>query len=164
MYYLYKKSFSTLNEKIPFVVQFFYPNPAFTFVSGEKRSLKTYILRLYFWLITFGKITLFFVKNDDGEIMHLSYVLSRNFKFPFMERDCLEIGPCITNEKYRKMGLYTTVLRFITGFSGYKQKSFYMLVHKDNFASIKGIENSGFVRIGSLKKTKYLKVYKKNEN
>ena len=84
--------------------------------------------------------------------------MGKTFKFPFLNKGEFEIGPCFTLPKFRGRGVYPSVLIYILEKN--KNSKFYMIVHKNNIPSIRGIEKSGFVFEKLIGKTKFLKVYK----
>ena len=103
----------------------------------------------------------FYVKDKDGRVIHTSCVIPKCVKFLFLEKNEYEIGPCYTDPNHRRKGIYCCVLNYITSHSALKASKFYMIVHEDNLASIKGIEKAGFKRTGVVEKTKVLKLYRK---
>ena len=70
--------------------------------------------------------------------------------YRFMPHDGIHLGYCITDEKERGKGYYSLLLKMIQNDMPYHD--LYMAVDEDNIASIKGIENAGFVRCGKCKK------------
>ena len=142
-------------------VKVFTPKPGRLFMPAEEKSAKATAARFLFWLMTWGKAKIYYIAGNDGEIQHTSYVLPKCAKFPFMEKGSFEIGPCQTAEKFRGQGLYGKVLSYITSEETYKNARFYMIVEEQNKPSVRGIEKAGFVKSGTIKRTKYLKRYKK---
>lgn len=112
--YLYKKSCCKQKEPIADDVHVFHPSPLNPFLPNEQRSFSLFAVRLYFWIITRGKIEIYFMSDKNGALMHSSVVLGKCYKFPFMESDDFEIGPCRTYPQYRRRGLYKKVLNYIT--------------------------------------------------
>ena len=115
--------------------------------------MKDYLVRLYFWLITFGKYSIRYLRAD-GQIVHKAFVIPRCLKFPFLKQGDHEIGPCVTPANCRRRGYYYFMLTYITSLAEYKDSDFYMLVGAGNEASVRGIEKAGFVRIGMAKQTR----------
>ena len=95
------------------------------------------------------------------EVVHTSCVVPKCGKFSFLKKGDYEIGPCVTSEKFRGRGVYQYVLRHITSQQMFQGANFYMIVREDNFPSVRGIEKSGFLRCGTVTKTRWLKNYKK---
>ena len=124
----------------------------------EQKDLKTIGVRLLFQIMTLGKARIFYVKNEN-DLVHTSYVVPRCFKFPFLNKNDYEIGPCFTYPEYRGKGVYTNVLRSICQSVGNQDTVFYMIVDESNIASIKGIEKAEFTRCGTVKVSKYIKRY-----
>lgn len=164
MYYLYTKKHTDVFENISsdFLnschIKVITPSPFKYKLPNERHSFKLYLSRLYFWIITGGKYEIYYLCNDS-DVVHSSYLIPKCSKFPFMQKGDYEIGPCVTSENYRRHGSYHFVLNHITSQEKYKRSSFYMIVNKTNEPSIKGIEKSGFIRCGSVRKTKFLKKY-----
>ena len=63
------------------------------FLNGEKIRIKTAFIRLLFQVMTLGKAQIYYVQSGN-DIIHTSYVIPACIKFPFMDRDDLDIGPC----------------------------------------------------------------------
>lgn len=136
----------------------FTPSLRGLFLKSEKIGIKTACIRLLFQVMTFGKAQIYYVQSGN-DIIHTSYVIPACVKFPFMDRDDLEIGPCYTYPAFRGKGIYPKVLSEICRRRGNDTSSFYMIVDDTNLPSIKGIEKAGFVRCGSVQKSKISKRY-----
>lgn len=128
------------------------------FLKGEKIGIKTVCIRLLFQVMTLGKAQIYYVQSGN-DIIHTSYVIPACAKFPFMDRNDLEIGPCYTYPAFRGKGIYPKVLSEICRRRGNDTSSFYMIVDETNLPSIKGIEKAGSVRCGSVHKSKFSKRY-----
>lgn len=129
------------------------------YLEGEKRSLKTTIVRILFQLMSFGKAKILYMKDDVGELIHTSYIVPRCYKFSFMERNDYEIGPCYTYPKYRGKGIYSSMLLYVCEKLGNAQTTFYMIVDSENLASVRGIEKAGFEFCGTVRISRVLKRY-----
>lgn len=75
--------------------------------------------------MTLGKVQIYYVQSGN-DIIHTSYVIPACAKFPFMDRDDLEIEPCYTYPVFREMGIYPKVLSEIYRRRGNDTSSFYM--------------------------------------
>lgn len=164
MYYLYRKEPNTLpydltNDFLEDCVLNSY-SPSFKGLSldNEDISFKSKLARLYFVIITKNNLRIFYIKHKD-EIIHTAFVTPNCSKFPFMTTNDYQIGPCVTNEKYRRKGCYIYMLNYITSISNNHEGNYYMLVNENNKASILGIEKSGFRKVGNVRKTFFLKRY-----
>ena len=135
------------------------------FIDGELRSVKTMIGRVFFYLIARGRFWVYYVTDSpSGQVIHTSYVTEKSFKFPFMSRGELHIGPCYTAPSHRGQGIYRKVLRGICADRRQTHNRAYMMVHEDNLPSIKGIEAAGFRHIGSVERRGLLKVYRRTDH
>lgn len=152
-YILYKQQGSFSNENLhnELDIRVLRITPFRFFASVEKFQMKTFILRLYFGLITAFKTKLFYVV-DDNKLIHYSYLIPRCFKFKFLNDNDYEIGPCFTFNEFRGKGIYPTVLKKIIA-SVDAKSSLYMMVSSQNVSSIRGIEKAKFVKCGMVKKT-----------
>lgn len=122
-------------------------------LPNEHLSLKTYLARAWFTLISKGNIVIYYTLAADGTVTHTSYLLRKIFKFPFMSDKDYHIGPCFTHPDYRGQNIYPSVLNFI-GQSISSDNHISMLIRPANKSSIRGAEKAGFVCIGEVYKTK----------
>lgn len=124
------------------------------------RLHKSGILIYIFWyLFTFGRYFILYIKDGD-RIIHYSHCFTKFYKFPFMTRKDLEIGPCWTDSQYRGQSLYPFAISHIYEQFRGKYKNFYIFTSQDNIASQRGIEKAGFVKIMNLRKSGILGKYK----
>ena len=127
-------------------------------ISHRKPSLgllikKEVTLNEFLWsIISFNRYNIYYVKNERDVIVHKSAAIGKCFKFPFLNKNEFEIGPCYTIQEYRGLGIYPNVLKYII--KNNSSKNFYMLVHNTNVSSIRGIEKASFRQIGYIKKNK----------
>ena len=138
----------------------FTPTPFHLFIKGETKNLKSALVRLSFWLMTFGKAKLYYISSPSGKIMHTSYVLPKCLKFSFFNKGDYCIGPCVTYPEFRGRGIYPTVLNLICQSDNYPDDTvFYIIVSDTNTPSVRGIEKAGFELCGKVRKTRFLKRY-----
>lgn len=130
------------NQDIPFKIKKFRPS-LFRAYPGQLLSLRIILCNVYWWLITSGKYRLWCVL-DDNKVIHVSYVVPKCYKFPFLDSNSVEIGPCVTEKEYRGRGIYPFVLNNIV--STVKGRKF-MIIHDTNKSSIRGVLKAGFKEI-----------------
>lgn len=118
------------------------------------------LIYLIWYIFTLGKYKIIYV-FDNEKLIHYSHVLPGFWKFRFMNRDDYEIGPCWTDELYRGQQIYPYVIQKIVELFKNDAAFFYMVVDEKNIASIRGIEKAGFIKVGIVKKTKFLGIYYK---
>lgn len=86
---------------------------------------------------------------DGSRIVHRSGVFPAFFRFPFMQRDELQVGETWTDPAYRGKGLALAALRFAQReYAGNARRMWY-IVEDVNVASIRVIQKAGFALIGS---------------
>jgi len=95
-----------------------------------------------------------FIVYEGKTLVHRSGVFPRYFRFPFMAQEDLQIGDLWTHSDHRNKGLATYAIQEIVNILGKPGRRFWYVVEKDNFASIRVIEKSGFVRVGEGIRTK----------
>lgn len=132
-------------------------------VKGETLGLKAGLGRFVFCLLSKGNCYVFYVTAPEtGRVIHTSCVMGRSFKFPFMKKGDIHIGPCRTDPEQRGKGIYKAVLRHITRKTEYNTA--YMIVADSNLPSIKGIEGAGFRYSGAMERSRFLKIYRRAEH
>jgi len=151
------------NEERKRSVKSFVPFLGKLYLPGEKKNMKTTLVRLYFQAMTLGKAKLYYVVDETGRTAHVSYVVPKCFKFSFLDKRDYEIGPCFTAPEFRGQGIYPTVLNYVTENVGANDAVFYMVVDDKNVASIRGIEKARFERCGTIRKVGLFKRYIREE-
>lgn len=132
------------------------------FLKGEKKSMKTFLTRSMFYVLSRGDFSIYYVTEEDrGRPIHTSYVSGPGGKFPFMEKGDIHIGPCYTAPDYRGRGIYRKVLRAIHGDHCSHCKRAYMIVDEENLPSIKGIEAAGLRHTGTVERKGIWKIYRR---
>lgn len=108
-------------------------------------------LHLFWYVGSARKYAIYYVRHQ-GEVVHVSHVLGRSYKFPFMKKQDLHIGPCWTADQFRGHGIYPAVLSRIA--LDHPGTRLWMLTDEANAASRRGIEKAGFRAVGSGVKEK----------
>lgn len=124
-------------------------------LPGERLTRKAALGRAFFLLITGGKYRIFYLLRK-GEIVHISYLVPKCIKFPFLRPGDYQIGPCMTGEPFRRKGVYRFMLQYITSLPGFAGADFYLIIRDTNTASIAGAESAGFARGEVVRKTRLL--------
>ncbi len=117
-----------------------------TMCMEDRKYLTRWDYARYF--ITGGRFRKVIVLDSDGTIMHISRMMGVCYKFPFLKKTSVEIGPCVTYPNFRGRGIYPAVLRYIRSTDWYKD--YFLLIDKENTASIRGAEKAGFTLVGSV--------------
>ena len=151
MYYFFKctKNIPTeSNLKVTKVRPFIRKN------NKWKENFHILLWRL-FSLVNNGEYWLYELWKDDRMVSRAE-VCTPNWQFPFIGRECTfayHIGPCMTIPEARGNGYYPMLLNEIMKDLG-TDKKYYMIVHSDNYASLRGVAKVGFTLIGKGYKNK----------
>jgi len=134
-------------------------------VKHKPRLLKLAIyqqnpLLVLFWLIiSFGRIDFFFLLDKD-QIVHSSYVSPKVYRFPFMNSIDIQIGPCETNSKYQRKGIYTEMLGLLIKLYSQEERNIWIYTNLKNIPSQKAIIKSGFVFHALVKMSRFTRIIK----
>lgn len=126
----------SLNSKYSFTV--FKPTLMNTGLDNSER-----IKRILWYLITKGKLRIFYIL-ENRRVIHYSFIIPKNFRFPFMNKEDLQIGPCGTDPDYRGQGLYSKALRMIPVLFSKQTNTFWIYTTEKNVISQHIIEKTGY--------------------
>jgi hypothetical protein len=130
-------------------------------VTPKVASLKESLL----WNIAcLGRIKAYCLFEGDV-LVHRSYVIRGKAKFPFLNKNDIEIGPCWTRDSYRGRGYYPYVISRILSSELIGGDTAYMIVNDQNESSKRGISKVGFVKTEYIVTKDMLKrqILRKNE-
>lgn len=150
MYYLFHKvsAGKNLETEIPFEITEEKPT-FFRAYRGEKLTLRKLIVNAYWWWLSKGCYRVWCAWDGD-KVIHTSYVVPSCFKFPFLGKEDVEIGPSQTDVKYRGKGIFPAVLQSMN-----KERS-YTFIRQDNYSSCRGVAKAGFSQLpGEVKKESF---------
>lgn len=118
---------------------------------------QSFFVNLYWFIISLGKFEILQL-FDSQNIVHYTYITPKVYRFPFMNKKDIQIGPCFTYENYQKRGIYTFVLQFIISHYCQDSRSLWIYCNEKNDASRKTIEKVGFKKCGFASINKFTKV------
>jgi RimJ/RimL family protein N-acetyltransferase len=98
------------------------------------------------------KIYCIYVIIRDNRCIHTSHVIGKGWRFPFMNKEDIEIGPCWTDRANRNQGIFTAVIQQIL--YDYSSHQGWMICDEDNAASRRGIEKAGLELIARGNRTR----------
>lgn len=125
----------------------------------EIKSIKATMFRAYISVLTKNKTKIYYAFDDNGNILHTSFIIPPNIKFSFLKENEMEIGPCYTNPNARGQGVYPYVLDYIV--KNNKAVNYLMIIKEENLSSIRGVTKAGFVKsTKEVTRTKILNLYK----
>lgn len=151
MFYYYKqgvkRSFDCSNEMSDLVFKRVRPECSIDrrkdMRIGPKRYL--YLLVKTFLYAGFKRVfSEYRLERKDGKLLSRGVVMSYVPMYKFMPHNGIHLGYCITVEDERGKGYYSLLLKMIQ--NDMPHHDLFMAVDENNIASIKGIENAGFVR------------------
>ena len=111
------------------------------------------------YIITKSKNILFYVRDRNNDIVHISQLIPKIFKYPFMNSNDFQIGTCWTKEEFRGCGIYPYVINYIVDNYVNSNSCVYMITTEDNILSQSGITKAGFQLVGRGYKKGLLGIY-----
>jgi len=141
--YKYNNMIKTnIKEQEELEIKEFVPTLFKLYHEYEKKNFRTTIFRIYLSILTANKSKIYMAIDKHKHIYHKAYVICKNFKYPFLNKDEIVIGPCSTIEQARGKGIYPYVLNYIIKNGDYK--SYYLIIRPENISSINGAKKAGF--------------------
>lgn len=122
-------------------------------VIRERIRIRTHGLKaaLYWNAAAFGNCCTYSIYHE-GSVIHRSYVIHRCFKFPFLKRNDIEIGPCRTEEDWRGRNIYPFVLKWIAAGELEEQGRAFLIISEKNKSSMAGARKAGFQKMCGVRK------------
>jgi RimJ/RimL family protein N-acetyltransferase len=118
----------------------------------------------YWWLYHFTRVLrnrpsyAIFICYKDDAVVHYSLASFKCFKFPFMEKRDIHIGPIWTSPEFRSRGLATSAVSRIIMHFAMDNRRYWSMVDEENEPSVRVFENLGFVSCGIVSSDKRLLV------
>lgn len=88
------------------------------------------------------------------ELVHYSGIFPSYSRFPFMEKNDLQIGDTWTHPSHRGRGLATFAIKITAALCGNSRRRIWYLVEEENHPSVRAVEKAGFTCIGRGRRTK----------
>lgn len=131
-------------------------------VIKEKISIKSHGCKAaIFWnFISLLNCCTYSVYDNEGKIIHRSYVIHKCIKFPFLKGNDIEIGPCRTESLWRGNNIYPHVLKWIIDKELGEDDKAFMIIDENNIASQTGVKKVGFRKVCRVERTGILKIYR----
>jgi len=121
-------------------------------------KFKGLIANIYWWLISKKSWIIYVREKGSKKIASFSYVLGKSYKFPFMEKGELQIGPSFTYPEFRRKGLFKSSVQFIL--KKFEADGFEMIgiARPENLSSLNCLYGLGFIKKSKCWKNK-AKIY-----
>lgn len=128
-------------------------NPGFTIlrptIYNVLRFAKSHYPFMAWWLfhrcgVFHNKCFIMLCYFENNQIVHRTCVFPSFYKFPFMNKEDLQVGEIWTREDYRNRGMATRAIKYILNLDQYNKKTFWYVVGASNSESIRLAERSGF--------------------
>jgi predicted acetyltransferase len=118
--------------------------------KGLSNGPRFIILTIYFTLKKFFGNSSYgiFIVYCEGHIVHYSILLPKYFRFPFMKKGDLHIGPIWTHGEHRGKGLALYAVRKIFELYRYSNRRFWFVTGEENNSARRVAEKSGFMLYG----------------
>lgn len=101
------------------------------------------LVNLFWFLFSLGHYTVL-VLMDDKTVVHYSYLTPKVFRFPFMKKGDVQVGPCVTHASYRGQGVFSQVLSLIPLLYPDKNITIWTYTTEDDIAAQKAFRNAGY--------------------
>jgi len=101
---------------------------------------------------------LFLIYHED-DMVHRSCVIPGFYRYPFMQKNDVQVGYVWTREDHRGKGLAEFALKTIVSEYVPTGSGVWYLTYKDNFQSIRVAEKAGFSLVGTGMRTRPLGLY-----
>lgn len=101
------------------------------------------LVNMLWFLFSFGNFSVL-VLLDDKIVVHYSYLTPKVFRFPFMKRGDVQVGPCVTHESYRGQGVFSKVLSLIPLLYPGINNTIWTYTTEDDIAAQKAFKNAGY--------------------
>lgn len=122
-------------------------------LTGELFGGRGYIA--FFWnVITAGKGKAYIIRDKDGSIIHSTCVMPKCWKFPFMKKKDIHIGPSVTHPRFRGQGLFPYVMSAVVENELQEGGRAFDMINVKNAASIKASKKIGLVPVALMRKDK----------
>ncbi len=141
---VYSKSSSTQNidvlpeEYLCFKLIRFNPG----FGSFSRYALSPFV-NILWYLFSLGNFKVL-VLLDGQIVVHYSYVTPKIYRFPFMKKGDIQVGPCVTHKSYRGQGVFTKVLELIPSLYPGRDRTIWTYTTEDDIAAQKAFKNAGY--------------------
>jgi len=119
----------------------------------------SFLLYMFWYIFSLGNYRIFYVRNREHRVVAYSHLLPRIFKFPFMSRDDLHMGPSWTDPEYRNRGIHTYMKHTLLEKFDQRGRAFWAVVEARNTPSIRVQHKNGFEEVGRGYKSRYLGIY-----
>ena len=156
-YYVAQKKSTSIKIDDKFRLEFF--NPSLFRLTRHKVGFKSLILYFYWYVLSLGKYSIVYIYDDEtNNIAHYSNIITKIYKYAFMNKGDIFVLNCYTEPKYRGCKLYPFALQEIIKF--YKSYKVWGMVLETNTASLKGIAKTSFMKYSEGYKSSFFGIYK----
>lgn len=139
-----------IDTSLPVGYTFLHWKPALNRIIPKGLFRRTFIYCWIFHILRLfrsSKYSVFLIYYDQ-EIVHCSVVIPAFFKYPFMGKNDVSIGPVDTNKDHRRKGLSSYAIRKIIETYERQNTQFWYYMRDENEISKRVIEKFGFTAWG----------------
>lgn len=101
------------------------------------------LVNLLWYITTLGRFSIL-VLLDKSVVVHYSYITPKVFRFPFMGKNDVQIGPCVTHPDYRGKSIFTNVLKLIPAYYAKESDLVWTYTTQDDIAAQKAFAKAGY--------------------
>ncbi|MEA5112122.1 hypothetical protein SDC9_36049 [bioreactor metagenome] len=80
---------------------------------------------------------------DEKLVVHYSYLTPKVFRFPFMRKGDVQVGPCVTHASFRGKGVFSKVLELVPLLYP-RSETIWTYTTEDDIAAQKAFKNAGY--------------------
>ncbi|GAB1405491.1 hypothetical protein MASR1M74_26720 [Lentimicrobium sp.] len=101
------------------------------------------VVNILWMLSTRGRFKVLILLDNDI-VVHYSYLTPKVFRFPFMKKGDIQVGPCVTHPSYRGQGVFSRVLSLIPELYPGNNRTVWTYTTEDDIAAQKAFRNAGY--------------------
>lgn len=147
-----EKEVVTISRENKFIYSVWKPKLFSIKPKGIKFSLLLPWLVFGFSPLFTARVFKIYLVYDQEKLIHYSFFFGKSFKFPFIQKDDIFLGPIWTSNEYRRKGISFNAIKEIILSFGDKVNHFWWMCDEKNTGSRKLAEKLGFLKYGKVKR------------
>jgi hypothetical protein len=146
------KEVATISHENKFIYRIWKPGLFNIRPKGIKLSLiLPWFVYTYLPLFT-ARVFRMYLVYDQEKLIHYSFLFGKSYKFPFIQKNDIFLGPIWTSDEYRRRGISFNIAEEIIHSPEDKVDYFWWMCDEKNIGSRKLAEKLGFLEYGKVKR------------